>query len=182
VSGRGQEKVGSVSGVEPGTIDDGKDRGHKSDNGSLHCDETGGEMVEGLVCAADRGLDLEQYLAGRQIGISHDALMRASEMRGGMSAYVTAVKQGVTDDEVAWVWEWGADLAEYTEARKLGSSHAEIVGIFESYGRDGNGRFQGFDDYVEMLSMGFSHLQILDEWDQEDAIAEGRRLRRGGKT
>jgi hypothetical protein len=128
-------------------------------------------LVGDLVSATEQGVDVEDYLKGREAGIDHDEVCEVFGLDLVMEYYLRARALGATHDEIVdFVGDGWNDFGSYVDALEAGATHDEIVAVCNvSNGFAGN--------YASALRLGATHDEVFEavQHDRTDAYVLARR-------
>jgi hypothetical protein len=107
-----------------------------SASGETDSDLTSPEFTDQLLDAVDRGVDVEDYLAGRAVGASHDEVLAAGAAGILLVEYARVRLTGATHSEICTVAGSGGNssrLIFYGQYRNEGITHAEALAVLATH-------------------------------------------------
>jgi hypothetical protein len=128
-------------------------------------DLSGDAFMFHVVSAVEAGVDLEQYLGCRSVGITHDDVMYAWRQQWALGAYKNGRIGGISHAEIDDAHLVKMRLSDYLWARNLGASHAQVFEAFRIFrwveARLVNGSGQGMTFYCLSRDAGATHKQVV---------------------
>ena len=115
------------------------------------------EFTTQLLAAIDAEIDIEDYLAGRAAGATHDELLAAKQSGVALDDYASARQAGATHSEIRTIAGSGRSssrLAFYGHYRNAGISHAEAMGALATHSNR--------KAYLDARKSGATHVETME--------------------